>query len=73
VIVLVTFAVAMVIWIVAWAFGIKSFDAFLFSTFLVVMAAAARLWLPFVNQLLGRERTASDQVGPPTAPGTPGD
>jgi hypothetical protein len=69
VIVLVTLTVALVIWIVAWAFGIKSFDAFMFATFLVVVAAAARLWMPFINQLLGREAASSDELGPPSAPG----
>jgi hypothetical protein len=52
VIVLVTFTVGLVIWLVAWAFGIKAFDAFLFTGFVTVLAAGAQIALPFVNQIL---------------------
>ena len=41
VIVLVTLTVGLVWWIVAWAFGIKAFDAFLLTVVMVVIAAAA--------------------------------
>lgn len=50
--------VGLVFWIVAWAFGIKAFDAFLVTGLLVVSAAAARLVTPFVKQLLRREPPA---------------
>jgi hypothetical protein len=53
--VLVALTVGLVFWIVAWAFGMKAFDAFLVTMFLVVMAAAARLVGPFIKQLLRRE------------------
>jgi hypothetical protein len=52
VIVLVTFTTGLVIWLVAWAFGIKAFDAFLFTGLITVLAAGAQIALPFVNQIL---------------------
>jgi hypothetical protein len=52
--VLVALTVGMVFWIAAWAFGVKSFDAFMVTVALVVTAAAARLVAPFLRQLLGR-------------------
>jgi hypothetical protein len=61
VIVLVAFTIGMVFWVTAWAFGIKSFDAFIVLAFLTVTAAAIRLVTPFVNQMLGREAPAPDQ------------
>ena len=61
--VLVALTVGLVFWITAWAFGIKAFDAFLVTLALVVAAAAARLFRPFLNQLLGREAAAPDQQG----------
>lgn len=51
-IVLVTFAVGLVLWVVAWAFGIKPFDAFLFTSIITALAAGARLAQPFVQRLL---------------------
>jgi hypothetical protein len=53
-IVLVTFTVGLVIWIVAWAFGIKAFDAFLFTAIITVMAAAVRIMMPFAERLMKR-------------------
>jgi hypothetical protein len=68
--ILVTLTVFLVWWIAAWAFGVKAFDAFMLPALAVVTAAAAQLAAPFVNQLLGREQAAPDQLGPPRAPGT---
>ena len=62
--------IGLVWWVAAWAFGIKSFDAFLLTVGLVVAAAAMRMVSPFVNQLLGREEAAPDQLGPGRAPGS---
>jgi uncharacterized membrane protein len=50
--VLVTFTVGLVVWIVAWAFGIKAFDAFLFTGLITVLAAGARIAAPYVSQIL---------------------
>ena len=60
-IVLVALTVGLVAWIVAWSFGIKAFDAFLFTALLTVSAAAIRIALPFVEKILKG------------APATPGD
>jgi uncharacterized membrane protein len=60
--VLVALTVGLVFWITAWAFGLKSFDAFMVTALLVFIAATARLTAPFVNQLLGREPAAPDQL-----------
>ena len=70
-IVLITFTVGLVIWVAGWAFGLKAFDVFMFTTLMVVIAAAVRITIPFLNQWLGRERVdPGDQLGPPTAPGS---
>jgi hypothetical protein len=61
--VLVALTVGLVIWIVAWSFGIKAFDAFMVTVLLVVSAAAARALTPFVKQLLGREAAPGTERG----------
>jgi len=50
--VLVTLTVGLVIWIVAWAFGIKSFDAFLFTSTITLLAAGARMARPWAERRL---------------------
>jgi hypothetical protein len=67
--VLVALTVGLAWWIAATAFGIKAFDAFMLTVALVVAAAAARIAKPFVNQMLGREQAAPEELGPPRAPG----
>ena len=42
-------------WITAWAFGMKSFDAFLVVVAIMVAAFTARLFAPFVKEQFGRE------------------
>lgn len=51
-IILVTLTVGLVIWIAAWSFGIKSFDAFMFTGFITLIAAGVRIARPFVKQAL---------------------
>jgi hypothetical protein len=63
-IVLVTLTFGLVVWIVAWSFGIKAFDAFLFTALVAFVAAAVTIALPFVKQIL---------TGKPTEPATPGE
>jgi hypothetical protein len=63
VIVLVALTVGLVWWIAAWAFGVKAFDAFLLTGFLVVAAAAYTLLKPFLDQLLGREAASAEERG----------
>ncbi len=45
-IVFVTFSVGLVIWIVGWALGIKPFDAFLFTSFITLVAAGIQIAKP---------------------------
>jgi hypothetical protein len=53
---LVTLTVGLVWWIVAWAaLGIKAFDAFLLTVFMVVVAATARIYGPYLRRLLGKD------------------
>ena len=50
--VIVALTVGLVVWIVLWALGVKSFDAFLITILLVVSAATARIAEPFVRDRL---------------------
>ena len=61
--VLVALTVGLVWWITAWAFGIKAFDAFLLTAFLVVSAAAFQMMKPFIDQMLGREVAEPEEQG----------
>jgi hypothetical protein len=61
--VLVTFTIGLIWWVSAWAFGIKAFDAFLLTAFLVVCAAAYEITKPFIDQLLGREVAEPEEQG----------
>jgi hypothetical protein len=61
--VLVALVVGLVWWITAWAFGIKAFDAFLLTAFLVVSAAAYEITKPFLDKLLGRETAEPEEQG----------
>jgi hypothetical protein len=61
VIVLVTFMVGLVVWIVSWAtLDVKAFDAFIFTVLITAVAAGVQIALPFVNAIL---------KGTPAAPG----
>ena len=61
--VLVALTIGLVWWIVAWAFGVKAFDAFLLTAFVVVCAATYQLVKPFINQALGREVAEPEEQG----------
>jgi uncharacterized membrane protein len=63
VIIMIALTVGLVWWIVAWAFGIKAFDAFLLTIALVVGAAAYTLVKPFIDQLMGREAASIEEKG----------
>jgi membrane protein implicated in regulation of membrane protease activity len=63
VIVLIALTVGLVWWITAWAFGVKAFDAFLLTMFLVVSAAAYSLIKPFLDRLRGRGAAATEERG----------
>ena len=51
-IVIVALTVGLVIWVVAWALGIKAFDAFMVTALLTVTAAAIRIAMPHVQRFL---------------------
>lgn len=50
--VFVALTVGLVVWIVLWALGVKSFDAFMITILLVVSAATARIAEPFIRERL---------------------
>ena len=50
--VFVALTVGLVVWIVLWALGVKSFDAFMITIVLVISAATARLVEPYVRERL---------------------
>ena len=52
---LVTLTVGLVWWITAWALGIKAFDAFMLTAFMVVIAATARIYGPYLRKMLGKD------------------
>ncbi len=54
-IVLVALTAGLVFWICGWAFGLKSFDAFLVAVLLVVAASTVRIAAPFIRQTRGSE------------------
>ena len=62
-VVLVALAIGLVWWITAWAFGIKAFDAFLLTAFLVVSAAAFHMMKPFLDRMRGREVPEPEERG----------
>jgi hypothetical protein len=52
---LVALTAGLVVWICGWALGIKSFDAFLVTLGLLVVAATGRIAAPFVRRLTRQE------------------
>ena len=61
--VLVTLTIGLILWIVAWSFGVKSFDAFMVTVLMVVLAAAYTIAKPFLDQMLGRGNEPRDDKG----------
>ena len=61
--VLIALTVGLVWWIAAWAFGVKAFDAFLLTAFLVVCAAAYELTKPYMKRKLGRDVAEPEEQG----------
>jgi hypothetical protein len=62
--VLVTLTVGLVWWIAAWALGVKAFDAFLLTMFMVVVAATAHIYAPLVRKMLGKEKAPLTERSP---------
>jgi hypothetical protein len=48
--VLVATTIGLIFWVVATAFGVKPFDAFLVTLGLTMIAATARIAMPFVRE-----------------------
>lgn len=53
--VLVVLTIGLVFWISAWAFGVKSFDAFMVTLALLTGSVAFYVFKPYVDRMLGRE------------------
>ena len=49
---LVALTVGLVLWLIMWSLGVKSFDAFMVTILLTVIAATVRTLMPFVNRIL---------------------
>ena len=62
--ILVTLTVGLVWWIAAWALGVKALDAFLLTAFMVVVAATARIYAPYVRKMLGKEEAPLSERAP---------
>jgi hypothetical protein len=52
---LLTTIAGLVVWIVLWAIGVKSLDAFLVTLVMVLIAATARAMAPFLSGGRGEE------------------
>ena len=50
--VLVALTVGLVFWIIAWSLGVKSFDAFMVTILLTLIAATVRIMMPAINRIL---------------------
>ena len=51
---LVALTVGLVVWVVVWSLGVKSFDAFLLTILIVLPAAAWQVFGPGLKKLLGQ-------------------
>jgi hypothetical protein len=58
-VILIALTVGLVWWVSAWSLGIKSFDAFMLTALIVVIAAAWYVVRPYMQSFLGR----GDQPG----------
>ena len=54
--ILVALTIGLVWWVSAWSLGVKSFDAFMLTALIVVLAATWYVARPFVQSFLGRGR-----------------
>ena len=53
-VILVALTIGLVWWVTAWALGIKSFDAFMVTALIVVIAAGWYVARPYVQSFIGR-------------------
>jgi Mn2+/Fe2+ NRAMP family transporter len=54
---LLTLITGLVVWVVLWAIGVKSFDAFLIPLVLVLIASTMRILVPFLPGRGGDEES----------------
>ena len=52
--ILIALTIGLVWWVCAWALGVKSFDAFMVTALVVVIAAGWYVARPYVQSFLGR-------------------
>jgi hypothetical protein len=52
--ILIALTIGLVWWVCAWALGVKSFDAFMVTALIVVVASAWYVARPYVHSFLGR-------------------
>jgi hypothetical protein len=57
---LLTTIAGLVIWIVLWAIDVKSFDAFLITLVMVLIAATARMFAPYFSGSRSGDRSRWD-------------
>ena len=58
-VVLIALTVGLVWWITAWSLGVKSFDAFMVTGLIIVLAAGWYVARPYVQSFLGRGEPGS--------------
>ena len=56
---LLTTIAGLVVWIVLWSIGVKSFDAFLITILMIVLAATAHVFAPMFARNDGEEESGS--------------
>jgi hypothetical protein len=56
---LLTTTAGLVLWIVLWAIGVKSFDAFMLTVALIIVAATVQLFAPFLLGKRGEDEGGS--------------
>ena len=56
---LLTTIARLVVWIVLWSIGVKSFDAFLIASLMILLAATARVVAPCLPATAGRSTPAA--------------
>jgi hypothetical protein len=56
---LLTTIAGLAVWIVLWSIGVKSFDAFMITVGMIVVAATARLFAPMLSGDRGEDEPGS--------------
>jgi hypothetical protein len=59
----ITTIAGLVVWIVLWAIGVKSVDAFLITVLMVLIAAAARIFAPYLPGNSGSDEEETSPSG----------